>query len=266
MFVLWGGGRNGKSTLLATVRDMLGPYAGQLTAETLMMSNDSSTNDIAGLRGVRFATAVETEDGRRLSEARVKQLTGGTDAIKARELYQNFFTFAPQFKLFLATNHKPTIRGTDDAIWDRIRLIPFTVRIGDEERDPELPDKLRAEFAGILAWAVQGCLLWQSGGLEAPEDVTSATKSYRAEMDLIGGFINECCVVGGTDAMGKSDEVAATPLFEAYETWHGDKGITQTKFGRSLTERGFTSKRGTGGRKVWTGIRLKTDEDLVNSE
>ena len=165
LFVLYGTGRNGKSTFLNTIMAMLGAYAMKAPAELLMTSKyDRHPTEKADLHGRRLISAIETEQGRKLNEVLVKELTGG-DPIRARRMREDFWEFRPTHKVFLATNHKPVITGTDHAIWERIRLIPFTVTIPKEQRDTTLPDKLLAELPGILAWAVQGCLTWQQEGL-----------------------------------------------------------------------------------------------------
>jgi putative DNA primase/helicase len=133
--------------------------------------------------GVLYVSASEVQDGQRFSEGLVKQLTGG-DRIKARFLFQEYFEFVPQFKLFLACNYKPIVRGTDLAIWERIKLVPFTVTIPPAERDTDPGTKLRAELEGMFAWAVRGCLAWQREGLGTPPEVTQATRAYQAEMDV----------------------------------------------------------------------------------
>ena len=149
---------------------------------------------MARLAGARLVCAVETEDGKRFAESLVKALTGG-DTITARFLHCEYFEFVPQFKLWLATNHKPTIRGDDHAIWRRIRLIPFGVTIPEAEQDGDLGAKLAEERAGILKWAIEGCLAWQRDGLQTPEPVRAATADYRADMDRLGQWIEERCVI-----------------------------------------------------------------------
>jgi putative DNA primase/helicase len=135
--------------------------------------------------------AIETEAGRRLNETLVKELTGG-DRIRARRMHENFWEFSPTHTFMFATNHKPGIRGTDNGIWRRVKLVPFTVSVADTEADKAMPDKLRGEAKGILAWCVRGCLEWQEQGLEPPGEVVEATASYRAEQDLIGSFLEQC--------------------------------------------------------------------------
>lgn len=253
LFFLHGCGANGKSTLINTIGKLMGDYGLQTPTETLMVKKgDGVNNDIARLKGARFVSAVETEEGRRLAEVLVKQLTGG-DIITARFLHAEFFEFRPTFKLWLAANHKPVIRGTDNAIWRRIRLIPFNVTIPEAERDKELPEKLKTELPGILAWAVEGCVAWQVEGLDPPDEVRLATQGYREEMDVLAGFLAECCVVA------EYRKAAASDLYAAYVKWceaNGERIQSQRAFGMRLTERGFVRLRGTAGRHVWEGLGL----------
>ena len=194
MFILYGTGANGKSTFLNVIQNILGDYAMSTWPETFMKrNNDTATNDIARLRGSRFVTTTETEQGRRLSEHLIKQVTGN-DALTARFLYGEYFNFVPTFKIFMASNHKPMIKGTDHGIWRRIKLIPFTTRITDDKRDPYLDQKLLSEKSGILNWLIEGALRWKSEGLKVPAVITYATDEYRGEMDVIGNFIKERCV------------------------------------------------------------------------
>jgi P4 family phage/plasmid primase-like protien len=173
---------------------LLGDYAIATPTETFMRKNgDQITNDIARLRGTRFVTTTEAEQGRRLSEPLIKQITGN-DRMTARFLYGEFFNFVPTFKIFMATNHKPVIKGTDHGIWRRIKLIPFTTRIPDEKQDKHLEDKLKTEASGILNWLLEGTRRWRQEGLKAPAAILNATDEYRGEMDVIGNFLKECCV------------------------------------------------------------------------
>ncbi|MDF2064968.1 phage/plasmid primase, P4 family [Bacillus sp. Cr_A10] len=189
-FFLYGGGRNGKSTFLEVVGYIIGEYADTTPMSTfIQQQNEGVSNDIAALKGSRFVSAQETEIGRVFAESKIKQLTGG-DTIKARFLHKEYFEFTPQFKIFLAGNHKPIINETKEAIWNRIRLIPFTVRIEDHERDPRLKEKLMAEASGILNWMLEGCEEWKENGLQCPSGVTSATEEYREEMDGVQRFLN----------------------------------------------------------------------------
>lgn len=258
LFFLWGLGANGKSTLLDILQQLLGDYATRTSSETFLSKKPGGIpNDVAALRGARLVAAVEVEQGRRLAEVLIKEMTGG-DTIAARFLHAEWFNFRPQFKIFLATNHKPVIRGTDHAIWRRIRLLPFTVQIPLEEQDRELPGKLKLELPGILNWAIAGCLQWRHGGLEPPKEVNEATQAYRDEMDILADFIAERCLVA------PAVSATAKELYSAYTAWAEAAGekqpLSQRAFGMSLTERGFKRDRGTGGRIVWYGIGLKKGE------
>jgi putative DNA primase/helicase len=257
LFLLHGNGANGKSVLLAILRALLGDYARNTPASTLLErrnGGDSIPNDLARLRGVRAVTAAETGDGRRLDEERVKALTG-SDVISARFMRGEWFDFQPVFKLALATNHLPVIRGTDHAMWRRVRLIPFTVTIPDDEQDRTLTGKLLDELPGILTWAVTGCLDWQRHGLQAPDAVMAATASYREESDTLGQFIDDACELH-PDATEN-----AAQLYTAYSTWCEINGerfpLTQTAFGRRLTERDIPAHR-TGAQRLRRGITLRT--------
>jgi putative DNA primase/helicase len=258
--ILYGFGKNGKTTLVELLRDVMGDYATNTDTETLLMRKYQGVgNDVAALKGARFVSAAEVEKGRRLAESKVKQLTG-RDTVTARFLFGEPFSFRPAFKLWLSTNNKPVIQGTDDAIWDRLRLIPFTRRFDGDRQDPKLPEKLRSELSGVLAWMVEGCLEWQEHGLGEPESVRKATDQYRAEMDTLAAFIEDRCVV-------REGIVApATPLYKHYQMWcddAGEKPETQKMFGMRLRERGFVSdkiKRGPHkDRKGWFGIGLRAD-------
>lgn len=256
LFFLYGLGANGKSTFIKVIQALLGDYATQTTSETFMVKRHSNpiSNDVADLRGARFVAAVEIESGRHMAEVLVKQMTGG-DKLKARFLYSEHFEFDPEFKIFLAANHKPVIRGTDNAIWRRIHLIPFTVQIPEKERDRELPEKLKAELSGILNWGIEGCMNWKDHGLTPPSAVRDATQNYQQEMDTLADFLAECCII----APGAS--VPASDLYKAYTTWGTDAGekalLSQRTFGVTLSERGFEGKRGTGGKTVRHGIGLR---------
>lgn len=254
-FLLHGTGSNGKSTFLETISTLLGDYAH--TAEFssfLKRRGESVRTDIADLKGRRFVTAIEADPGRRLDESLVKALTGG-DTINARHLYERAFQFAPEFKLWLAANHKPEIRGQDYAIWRRVRLIPFEVVVPPERQDKDLPAKLREELPGILAWAVRGCLEWLAGGLGEPERVKAATAEYREESDILADFLASTC------REEHGSQVAASDLYARYRTWcegNGEREFSQTAFGRMLAERGFRRKRNASGRSVYQGLSLSS--------
>jgi putative DNA primase/helicase len=254
LFVLWGGGSNGKSTLLTTAVTMLGEYAVSTRPETFMLkSGDAIPNDLAQLKGARLVIAVEAEAGHRLAEGLIKQATGG-DRLTARFMRAEFFTFEPTFKIFLASNYRPTIRGTDRAIWRRIKLLPFSVTIPDDQQDRHLADKLKGELSGVLAWAVRGCLAWQQSGLDEPDEVRVATEIYRGDMDVLGGFLRDCCVTDEPAA-----RIGSGPLYQAYDGWchtNGERAVSKRAFGLRLIERGFTQAR-TKEERLWHGLRLR---------
>ena len=210
--------------------------------------------EVVRLVGARFVSSVEVEEGRRLAESLLKALTGN-DMIAARGLYADVIEFLPTFKVWLGTNYKPEIRGTDNAIWDRIRLIPFTVTIPPERQDRGLPASLTAELPGILAWALEECLAWQQEGLNAPDAVRVATASYREEMDVVQRFLDERCRVSPVAVVGSTD------LYTAYKEWAqngGERPMTQTRFGRRMADLGFESDTGGGrGRKQYLGLNFE---------
>jgi putative DNA primase/helicase len=246
-------GNNGKSTLVETIMRLLGPYAMKSPSEMVMakMHRGGIPNDIARLRGVRFTVTNEVDEGMTLSESVIKDLTGN-DTLTARFMRAEFFDFTPTHKLWIYGNHKPEIKGTDTAIWDRVKLIPFDVEIPKSERDPLMLDKLTVELPGILAWAVRGNMLWQRRGIAAPESVTRATGEYRTEQDTVGQFVTDCCEAGTTF------EASAGALYRAYETWAKQLGLRPedgTKFGSDLGRRGFQKKRTKLG-NMRSGIQL----------
>jgi len=257
LFFLHGSGSNGKSTLLRTLQAALGSYAMQAKPELLLAKRDADhPTEVADLFGKRLVVTTEVEDGRRFAEALLKQLTGG-DRIRARRMREDHWEFDASHKFLLAANHRPIIRGTDHAIWRRIHLVPFEVKIPEERKDKDLPDKLRAELPGILAWLVAGCLDWQQGGLRVPAPVRSATASYRAEMDTLGDFLADCCVVVS------HARVKASALYTRYTQFADEQGekltLSQKAFGTQLKERGFSNERTKQG-YVWTGLGLLADD------
>ncbi len=253
---LYGSGANGKSTLVNIIMAVLGDYAQQAAPELLTLKGHSHPTELADLKGARFVASVEVEDGKRFAESLVKQITGG-DRIKARFMKADFFEFDPTHKVLLVANHRPAVSGTDHAMWRRIKMIPFEVTIPEDERDPQLPEKLRAEASGILAWAVRGCLDWQREGLGEPDEVRTATEEYKVEQDVLAAFIEEACVVDpkASDTAGK--------LYSAYVDWceeTGESPETQRKFSTRLREKGFERREGTSGerkgRYVYHGIAV----------
>ncbi len=255
--VLWGSGANGKSTLITAVMGALGDYA--ITTDPALLIDrgfEAHPTGVANLAGCRVAFTHETDDQRRLAEGTVKRLTGG-DRIKARRMREDFWEFEPSHSLFMVTNHRPTVQGDDEGIWRRLRLVPFTERIPDEEQDGDLPDRLAEERDGILSWLVRGHAEWRRGGLAPPETVTEATAQYRQDEDALARFLDQRC---HTLAMLK---VASTRLYTEWSSWCTTEGVppgTQTAFSRALGDRGFESNK-SGGRMVFHGIGLRATEE-----
>lgn len=267
VFILYGVGMNGKSTFLKHIYRILGDYALNTPASTLMEKyTDTIPNDVARLKGTRLVTAYESGKNKALAESQIKQLTGD-DPISARFLHREYFDFFATFKIFFATNHKPTISGTDKGIWRRIMTVPFEKVVSPEERDPFLDEKLSKEYEGILAWAVRGFRKWQEEGLVQPDKVAEATNEYREESDVIGNFIEEKCVVG-------SDcKVSANALLKAAQEWAKEGGlryVRRNEFIDYMKKRGFTKDRlswgGNRGKIYWFGIGLKEEEHSEDSE
>ena len=258
-FFLFGTGRNGKSTFLEIVRGILGDYATNIQPQTIMVnpkSGNAPSSDIARLKGARLVTSVEPNEGMRLDEGLLKQLTGD-DVVTARKMFSEEFEFKPEFKLWMATNHKPLIRGTDTGIWRRIHLIPFEVQIPLDRVDKKLKYKLVKEAEGILKWAVQGCLKWQNEGLTMPQKVLEAVREYQHEMDVISAFLDACCVTG-------EGEAKASRLYAVYAKWadeHNEYKMSSTKFGTELMRKDFIGRRmGKDGCRYYTGVALDKTE------
>jgi len=254
LFFAYGTGANGKGILLNTVAAILGDYAKTAPMETFTATQgDRHPTELAGLMGARLVTAQETEQGRRWAESKVKSMTGG-DPIAARFMRQDFFEFTPQFKLLIAGNHKPGLRGVDEAIRRRLHLIPFTVTIPPERRDPDLFEKLKPEWPGILKWAIDGCLAWQRDRLTPPGIVREATAAYLAAEDAIAQWLDECCACDPVYA----DKSGA--LFASWKTWAdaaGEYAGSQKRFSQALEDRGFTRDRGGEGERLFRGLALR---------
>lgn len=251
-FFLYGTGRNGKSTFLEVVRKIMGDYATNIQPESIMVkaSTNTANSDIARLKGARFVTSVEPNEGMRLNEGLLKQLTGD-DMITARKLYGDEFEFRPEFKLWMATNHKPTIRGTDLGIWRRIHIIPFSVTIPESAVDKYLPFKLMQELPDILAWIVEGYKLWKMEGLRKPKIIADAVEEYRNEMDVISAFLASDYVVQG-------GEVKAQTLYAVYCQWCSECNeykMPSRKFGLEMTKR-YNKKKNSKGSTVYIGISI----------
>ena len=254
LFILNGRGRNGKSVFSNVVSDVAGNYAKQMNVQTIVAKKNqsgSANSDIARLEGARIVTSSELNEGDRFDESLVKQLTGG-DKILARFLYGSEFEYKPKFKIWMATNHLPIIRGTDDGIWRRIKIIPFNIQIPKEKVDKKLEYKLKAEYTGILNWIVQGAIMWQQEGLEDPEAVTKVIETYRAEMDPLDAFLEECCTTG------QNYSIKAREMYDAYHEWAKESEeykMSLNKFGREMSKKLLRVKRRDGW--YYVGLKLK---------
>lgn len=250
-FVFYGPGGNGKSVMLNTISGISHTYAAVAPIDTFTASNSAThPTDLAGLQGCRQVHSQETEEGRSLAESRIKSVTGG-DPVTARFMRQDFFTYQPQFKLFIAGNHKPSLRNVDDAMRRRVHLIPFDVKISAAQRDPELPEKLKAEWPGILSWMIEGCLEWQREGLNPPPAVIGATADYFESEDAVGNWLKECCVIS------KTQETTSSALFLSWSAWAHAAGEfvgSQKRFSQALLTRGFSKRMNGDGRTVFMGI------------
>jgi putative DNA primase/helicase len=257
--IFWGSGANGKTTLINAVTGAIGPdYAGEAVPDLLLVpKGERHLTELAFLFGRRLVVCSEADQGGRLNEARVKRLTG-SDKITARRMREDPWEFTPTHKLILLTNHRPTVKGNDHALWRRLRLVPFTVTFWDPDdptthgrdlpadlrQDKRLGEKLSAEAPGILAWMVRGCLDWQRGGLTLPAKVQAATRQYRDAEDLLGQFLAECCVAGDKDFRCRSRD-----LYGAYVKWaegNGEEALSGKAFGDAMTAKGFGRDHSNG--------------------
>lgn len=257
LFIFYGTGRNGKSTLINALRKVMGDYASSTPVATFMANpygkdGGEASPDLARLPGARMVTAAEPQEGARLDESKVKEMTGG-DPMTVRHLNQGFFEFRPGFKAIISTNHQPTIRGTDHGIWSRINLVPFTVQIPDDEIDRDLETKLLAEAEGILQWMITGAEEWFANGLNPPAKAIAAVEAYRADQDPVGEFLKARCELHPPDyidpATGRSWEVGQKRLREVYQEWCKDEGLepmTTRTFGAKLTGRGIQRRKSNG--------------------
>lgn len=263
LFLLYGSGQNGKSTLLETISNCLGDYATAAAMQTFLdRTNISNTNDLAGLKGSRFVTAIETNEGARFNEALIKQLTG-SDRIKARFLHREYFEFMPTFKIWLAVNHRPVIKGTDMGIWRRIRLIPFNYQIQEGEKDRTLPQKLKKELPGIFNWILEGLETWKIVGLNPPPEVYAATEAYRNDMDNIGDFLAQYTV------MQPGFRVRSDILYRLYLDYCRSSNlypISSKRFTNTIRERGFTEEPAPARRVYWVGMGLASQVEEDNNE
>lgn len=256
LFMLWGGGANGKSTFVKAIEDIMGSYAISINGETLMETrggNDGPRGDLAALMNKRVAIASELQEGQVFNEPLLKKMTVG-ETLKVRFMYQEQFDLIPKCKLWIMTNKKPTVKGNDNGIWRRWRLIPFKYRFTDKEKDPNFyEEKLKPELEGILMWAITGYKMWKEEGLQVPGEIAEAVEDYKTDMDQVARFIEEKCNI-------EEDLVCyGGDLYQEYVNWCFDEGesykMSNNKFARDLKEKGFINKRTNRG-KQWKGINL----------
>jgi putative DNA primase/helicase len=255
LFFCYGTGGNGKGTTVNTIAKILGEYATVASTETFTeKSGERHPTDLAMLRGARLVTSQETERGRRWDERRVKSITGG-DPISARFMRQDFFTFAPEFKLLIVGNDKPSIDSVDEAMRRRFHLLPFDKKISADKRDLDLPEKLREEWSGILTWMIEGCRLWQEKGLQPPERVTAATEAYLNDQNSFVAWLEECCCIGPADWDSSAN------LYRSWTTWasrHGEKPGTSRGLSAELQKNTFQPQpRGHAKTRGYAGLSVR---------
>ena len=261
-FIAHGTGANGKSVFLNIIRDLMGSYGLNMAMDTLMSKSKGGgiPNDIARLCGIRMVTAMEGESNQKMAESLVKSMTG-SDAITARYLFKEYFEFTPQFKLWMGTNFKPKVSGEDLAIWRRIHLLPFNVVIPLEERDGDLPQKLKAEYSGILNWAIEGAIEWAKNGLQPPKEVLAATQGYKSEMDTFSRFCSEIVIKKPGGRTSKDT------LFGAYHNWRRDEGgddLMKGELTSKMKRLGYEEGRAATER-YWKDIELDVIDPFLDS-
>lgn len=253
--IFTGTGRNGKSTLLNVVRSALGDYAIEAEPDLLIERDRAHPTGLMDLRGVRVAVCQESDEGRKLAVGTVKRLTGG-DTIRARRMRADFVQFDPSHTAILVTNHKPRVPGDDPALWRRLRVVPFDVVVPNP--DPRLPERLELDLPTVLAWIIAGHASYEAlGGLQEPAAVEAATATYRASSDVMGRFLEECTIAGGSALYVRAGE-----LFGEWQAWcarNGEHAGRQNEFSEAVEQRGYEKKNRSIGR-VYVGIGLRSDE------
>ena len=257
LFMLWGGGANGKSTFVKSLEDVMGTYAATIKGETLMEKNgqDGARGDLARLTNKRVVIASELQEGQVFNEPLLKVLSAG-ETLPVRFMYQEEFMLKPKFKLWIMTNKKPKVKGNDHGIWRRWRMIPFKYKFTEKEKDPNFyEEKLKPELEGILLWAITGYQMWKKEGFEAPKEVMEAVEDYKMDMDQVARFIEDCCKVG------EGYECTGSAMYDEYINWCIAEGenykMTNHKLARDLKEKGFINKRDMNGKK-WIGIGVNS--------
>lgn len=261
MFILLGDGANGKSILTEVLYEVSGSYSKTSNVDVLLERKNQNGNlgEIARLNGVRNVVMGETKPGDKLNEGLIKTMTSGIEQIVARFLYGNEFEFTPIFKMFMMTNYRPIIRGTDTGIWRRIKIIPFDVTIPDDKQDKDLMNKMQKEYPQILNWLVQGCIMWQKEGISNPQLIDESIKQYRSEMDLVQRWIDECC------ELGAGYRSKSTDLFNAFCNYiaiNREFQLSNTLFGRNMSKK--FEKRRFGGAIYYIGLQLKDNQPMAS--
>lgn len=253
MAFMYGTGRNGKGVFLETVSRILGDYAKTASINTFLeQKNPAHSTELARLHKARLVITEEASAGGKWNESRIKHMTGG-GKITARFMRMDDFEFTPNFKLLVASNHKPSLRSVDEAIKARIHLVPFTVTIPPEERDPNLLEKLRDEWPQILAWMLEGCAEWQERGLTPPQRILDATTEYMQSEDILGDWLDARCAMEG--------ECDGADAYQNYNKWCDEQGHSawsRIGWSRALMERGTIDSRRSAGRTVLIGMSIKS--------
>jgi putative DNA primase/helicase len=255
LFFLYGLGANGKGVFTSAISGMLCDYSRTAPIEAFIESKlERHPTDLAALQGARLVTVNETEQGAPWAESKIKSLTGG-DRVSARFMRQDFFEFTPQFKLLVSGNHKPSLRTVDESIRRRFNLVPFSVTIPEAERDLRLTDKLRAEWPGILQWAIDGCVEWQRFALATPASVRDATALYLAAEDSIAAWCGDCC--------GKTPKcwTSSAALFDSWTAWcekNREHAGSKKRFGQNLESHGIKPETVNNSRG-YRGLELRED-------
>lgn len=255
LFLLYGSGANGKSTLVELMRSLLGDYGKTAQADTLMQkaaSGSEASPDIARLKGARLISLSEGDRTHKLNEALVKQLTG-TDTVTTRALYKEPFEFKPEFKMFLSTNHLPKVTGSDHGMWRRVMSVPFLATFEGDRLDPDLSETLQREKSGVLNWLLEGCMKWQQEGLNPPQAVLEAKAYYRSASDHIARYLDDRTELAINATMTKAD------LYKDYQAWciaNGERFISNREFGEAVGKREGVAATRTKSAHCWTGIRL----------
>lgn len=261
LFLLFGGGSNGKSTFTEQVAYMMGDYADSVASNILMQQkqqNDSAKFSIAKLKNARYVSTGETDDGERLAEAQIKAWTGG-ESINAQFKFGNEFSYKPQFKIWMSTNNKPIIRGTDHGIWRRIFLVPFLRRFTDDQKDKYLPKKLRAETPKILGWCIKGFQEFKKeGGLNLPNCLKKELNTYKNQMDVVAKFLDNQAIIH------PGYEVSAKILWQNYKMWAKDNEeylLRQSKFEEQMLNKNFIVQKKKG-EKYFIGLKMINDRSI----